>query len=338
VSGVTTDPLLRLEDHVTSVEWSPDASLLAAASLAGDVVVTSADGATVTKLPEHPLGALALAWSPDGGRLASGGQDGAVTIWDPSTGATHRTSDRGWVNDLAWRPDGRMLAVAVGSALVVLDPGGGELARYTDLPSTVTSLAWAADGRHLAAGCYGGVSWFEPPDRQEPDDVLARKGSILALATSPDGRWLASGNQDDSVHLWRLGTDDELEMSGYPAKIERLAWHPDATHLAVGSIGDVTVWDVTGKGPSGRKPLVLGGHERRITALSWSPPSGAGPLLAAASADGLLHVWDLRRSRKRPHRRLRLDDAPSCLAWRGGGHDALAVGLTDGAVVLRPGR
>lgn len=329
---MTAEPLLRLGDHVTTVGWSCDGELVAAASLAGDTVVGTADGEVVAKLPEHPLGVLAAVWSPDGQRLAVGGQDGTVALWARATGDVSRVLGGRWVSALAWQPTGTMLAAAVGRDVIVLDHDAGDVARYPGLPSTVTSLAWSPDGTRLGAGCYGGVRWFEPP--AGPDPVLAFdwKGSVLALALSPDGRWLASGNQDDSVHLWRLWSGEDLQMSGYPAKIEHLAWERRSRFLAVGSIGDVTVWDVSGKGPAGRSPIVLGGHARRVTAVSYQHD---GELLAAASADAVLQIWDFRRSRKRPARTVALGSEPTCLAWRPATAE-LALGTTDGTVLHVP--
>src|SRR6266513_2167141 len=67
-------------------------------------------------LPAHsPVNQVyALAWSPDGMHLASGGQDQSAHVWNPTTGqqvGTYRSHySRGEVLALAWSPDGQRLA------------------------------------------------------------------------------------------------------------------------------------------------------------------------------------------------------------------------------------
>lgn len=64
----------------------------------------------------HPGAILALDWSPDGGCLASGGQDGVVRIWDTKTGMLldSRTLAAP-IGQLCWSPDGEALAIACGT-------------------------------------------------------------------------------------------------------------------------------------------------------------------------------------------------------------------------------
>jgi WD40 repeat protein len=89
------------------------------------------------------------------------------------------------------------------------------------------------------------------------------------------------------VHIWRLWSADDLQMSGYPAKVEAIAWDPTSRFLAVGSVGDVTIWDFSGRGPQGATPVVLDGFSRRLTVVRYQH---RGRRLAAGSADGLIVV------------------------------------------------
>ena len=81
-----------LDDYAIDLAWSPDGSLLAAASAAGPIsVLAAADGTRAHLLPGHPDGANCLAWRPGESRLlASGGQDGAVRFWDAPAGQIGR--------------------------------------------------------------------------------------------------------------------------------------------------------------------------------------------------------------------------------------------------------
>jgi YD repeat-containing protein len=152
------------------------------------------------------------------------------------------------------------------------------------------------------------------------------------LAISADGRWLAAGNQDRSVQLWRLGKDTHLEMPGYPGKVDQLAFDHTGRRLAVPSIDFVTVWDCAGRGPAGSKPRLLDGHNGRVTALSWQVD---GPVLATGAPDGLLAMWDPANKAK-PLAVTDVSSAITALSWHPHGL-AIAAATTDGTVhVIRP--
>lgn len=283
-----------LADHVATAVWSPDGTMIAAGSLAGDAVIADATTGDCVALAEHPLGVLSVGWAPGSQRVAVGGQDGRLAVYDRSGRPIGEQNLNGWVTGLAWVSGGRYLAAGAGRSVIIVDPDGQVVRVYPEHPSTVTSLVWDAKGRRVAAAFYGGVRWYEPGRAQTgPVDRLEWKGSILALAASSDGRWLAAGNQDRSVQLWRLGKDRHLEMPGYPAKVDQLAFDPTGRYLAVGSVGFTTVWDCAGRGPEGSTPRMLEGHSRRVTALAWQHQ---GDRLVTAGADGQLMWWDPARS------------------------------------------
>jgi len=291
-----------LGDWVGCAAWSPDGSTVAVGSLAGEAIVLDArTGAVTAKLAEHPLGVSCLAWSP-AGLLGSGGHDGVVRL------ARVRSSEAPvtlasvpfgrWIAGLAWSPTDPLLAVAAGRSLCALDAEGAAVANWEDLPSTVTAVSWSVGGKvsTLGAACYGGVWWYRPQEPEAPPRHLAYKGSMLTLDVAPNGRWAASGCQDGSVHIWRLWSGDDLTMSGYPSKVEHVAFQDSSEWMAVGNGPEVTVWDFRGKGPGGRAPKVLSGHEGTITALAYQH---RGPLLATGDDAGRILLWDPTKS-KRP--------------------------------------
>ena len=106
---------LQLGDYVSTMEVAPDGGLVAAGSLAGDArLIDTASGAVVAKLRDHPLGALAIAWSPAGDRVAVGGQDAVVRLYDrDGTELTSVVAD-GWADRLAWSPTDDLLAIGGG--------------------------------------------------------------------------------------------------------------------------------------------------------------------------------------------------------------------------------
>lgn len=291
-AGTATDRRweVTLSDHPGALAVQPGGGLVAAGSLGGETVVLDpADGAVLATLPAHEFGVLALAWSPDGERLAVGGQDGRVALYDVDGSCLADVAVGGWVAALAWSADGRWLAAGSNREVHVLDRDGAAQRHYPGQPSTVTALAWAGSRQRLGVACYGGVRWFEPAaGGEEPVKVFDWKGSLLVLEVSPDQRWVASGNQDSSIHVWKLWSAEDLEMTGFPSKVATLTWDASSRFLASGGANDVTVWDHSGRGPQGRRPGVLAAHDKLVTALAYQRRGG---LLASGARDGLAALW-----------------------------------------------
>ncbi len=120
-------------------------------------------------LPGHVGKATSVSWSPDGKRLASGGDDGKIRIWDPATRAevlSINAHDKGrlWpqfglIRSLAWSPDGQQVASAGldGTAKVWEVAGGREVFALPADHGPVWSVAWSRNGTHLAAGSEDGT-------------------------------------------------------------------------------------------------------------------------------------------------------------------------------------
>lgn len=326
VTAASPHRILTLGDYASTVAWDATGQWLAVGSLSGETVVIDVAAGAVAELPAHTMGTLAVAWSR-GGRLASGGQDGMVRLWSPTDGPIGSVQHRGWCTALAWSPTEEVLAAGVGSSLGVVRVEGEPSGEWHDeLPSTVTSVVWATNGRWAGAGCYGGVHWFEPgvADRVR---VMERKGSVLSTAVSGDGRWLAAGNQDAEVKVWRLWSGEDLRMRGFASKVTALAWHPSSTWLSVADEGAVASWSFRGKGPAGTAPAVLQGHEGTVTALDYRVPDG---LLATGATDGTVLFWHSPEARS-PMSEAELGTGVAALCWSHDG-SVLAVLGADGTV------
>jgi WD40 repeat protein len=304
----------QLDDYVIDLAWSGDAAVLAAASAAGPIALFgAADGVRRGDLPGHDGGSNRIGWQPGASLLASGGQDGAVKLWDAAAGQHVATASLGasWVENLAWRPGGAapILAAAAGRKLVFLNPDATVRHAFQDAPKTITALAWHPLGASAAAAHFGGVCLWGGDDCAAQDRYAYGNG-IHALAWSPDGRWLVSGNQDPSVHLWMPGSDVELQMSGYEGKVRHLSFDHGSRWLATSGGPDACVWDCSGAGPEGRDPVMLS-HGAPVCGLAFQRKHG---LLACASQDGALVLWSPERGQ--PMRAtVRMPAAATCIAW-----------------------
>jgi WD40 repeat protein len=332
-----------LDDYVIDLAWSPDGSQLAALSAAGPLSLFKAtDGAKLHQLPGHDDGANCLAWHPGSTPLlATGGQDGTVKFWDAAAGQHTATAELGsaWIEHLAWRPVTNVqhstpnpplapsLAATAGRDLIFLNPDASVRHRMKPAPKTISALAWQPAGGSLAVSYFGGVCLWDA------DDFVAQKeyayaNGIHALVWSPDNKWLVSGNQDPSVHLWIPETDVELHMSGYEGKVKELSFDRSSRWLATGGGKDACIWDCSGEGPEGRDPLMLP-HEAKVCAVSFQKNFG---LLATASLDGALMLWSPER--KQPLRAtIRMPAAATKIAWSPD-DTHLAIGSEKGAVYV----
>ncbi len=320
----------NLDDYVIDLAWSPDGSLLAAASAAGGVTLyDAATGTLKHQLAGHPDGANVLAWRPDGSLLATGGQDGFVRVWEPATGQPAAGVKLGpaWVEHLAWRPDGGLLFAAAGKKLFALRPDGSTAHAIPDAPKTISALAGRPDGGAIASACFGQVVVRDAATFATQNE-LPYGNAILALTWSPDGRWLVAGCHDNAVHLWIPAEDIELQMSGYETKLKELSFSSDSRWLATGGGRDACIWDCAGAGPEGRDPMLLP-HKTRVCAVAFQNRHG---LLASAAADGEFCLWS--PTRKNPLvAEVRMPATATKFAWRAD-DSLLAVGTDQGALYV----
>ncbi len=328
----------QLDDYAIDLAWSPDGTLLAAASAAGPVsLFAAADGARRHQLSGHANGTNCLAWAFASGSqpsapssqllLATGGQDGAVKLWDAAAGQHTATAalSREWVEHLAWV--GPMLFAAAGKNLFAVRADASLAHTFKPAAKTITALAAPRAGGCIASACYGGVTLWDTDDFLAQKELVYANG-IHALVWSPDARWLVSGNQDPSVHLWIPEQDIELHMSGYETKVKHLTYDPTSRWLATSGGRDCCVWDCSGAGPEGREPAMLP-HDAPICAVSFQNTHGT---LATASADGNVRLWSV--DRRTPLRATVKMPAPATkLAWSPDDRQ-LAIGSEKGAVYV----
>ncbi len=282
----------EVPDHAIDIAWSASGHQLAVAAVSGPVrIFESVSGTVQRDYTGHGFGTAAIAYHPTEPILATCGQDGKVRIWDTAFGDEKHCFEGGaaWVERLAWNAEGTILASAAGKKVKLWDYPSGTLRReFSNHASTVADLAWRPQSNALAVAAYGAIAIYAP-ENPEPTKKFEWRGSALKLSWSPDGKLLAHGNQDSSVHFWYADSGRELHMSGYPSKVRELSWDFTGRFLATGGGDVICVWDCGGnKGPEGSTPKMLEGHNATVSAVAWQR---RGFLLASGDGDGRVIAW-----------------------------------------------
>ncbi len=308
--------------YATALSVSHDGGLIAVGTGGGLVFVFDAEsGALRFQVSAHPGGILSLDWSPRACVLATAGQDGCARLYDArGSKLAELKGTAAWVQHVAWAPDGEKIATASGR-VVCIWTALGVLAWKTDAhEGTVTGVAWNRRSTEFVTACDGGVQLF----RISPDTKTRRfpwRGSPVSLAWSPSGSVLACGTQECSVRFWRLSTGRDSEISGFPSKPRALAWDANGQLLATGGDTTVNVWNFDERGPEGRPPIRLVGHDAVCTALCFHPTESC---LASGADDMSVMVWNPRRLCCPVSYGL-LEETVTAVAWALGGSMLLAV-------------
>jgi WD40 repeat protein/tRNA A-37 threonylcarbamoyl transferase component Bud32 len=258
-------------------------------------------GRQFATLEGHTGGALAVAFSPDGRRLASTDAEGAVKVWDRHSARLllDLRGHKGAVKAVAFSPDGKALASGgADGALVLWDANSGKrVATLRDRGAGVRGVAFSPGGKRLAS--VGGL-----PLKGELRlwGVSARTALadrpwhnlLAAVAFSPDGKQLVTAGPDgsvtshDAVSLKRI--HDFLGRTQRAAPWSSVALSADGRWVAAGSPdGLVAVWDMA----SGLELFTaLTPNQAGVSGVAFAGPEGR--ILVAAGSDNTAQGWFTR--------------------------------------------
>ncbi len=217
-------------------------------------------------LGHHTNGVWTVGVMPDGVTAFSGGGDNSVRFWnlqsrEPAGALTHPRR----VNFAIPTPDGALMVTGTEDL-----SGGGQRQ-----PVRI----WDIATREVISVLHTN-SWFKK-----------------SVALSADGRWFAFADTFAGILVWNLPS--RTHVATLPTDIPYfgplgVAISSDNRTLAYNDSprGDIVLWDVLERREIGR----LSGHTRMVRALSFSPD---GKLVASASQEGVIKVWDMEQRRER---------------------------------------
>ncbi|MEM8976688.1 MAG: WD40 repeat domain-containing protein [Pseudomonadota bacterium] len=302
--GLTAELSLKPNLQPTELErrgerFAFGAPVTGAVTAQGAVVVSFGDGMVrFFRADEKPFEVQAhqgvvLCIVADGNHVLTGGDDGRCLRISPE-GKIEELASFGtrWVDCVAASHGHR--ACSSGRA-VHLWAAGDRRANILEHPSTVGGLAFDAKGKRLAVTQYGGATVWGREKRWRSKKLIW-KGFHGQTTFSPDGKFLVTAMQENTLHAWRLRGKGAFTMPGYKSKIKSLVWVGEAPHLVTSGEDEAIAWPFDGKdGPTGRKPVCVAyNDDELVSALCPLPDQEA---VFAGFRDGTVQLAELDQSK-----------------------------------------
>ena len=255
-------------------------------------------GTVAATLVGHEDGVYALVLLPKG-RLASGGYEGSVRVWDLTTGECEHTllGHTQIVTSLALLLGGQLASCRFDRSVRVWDLTTGACTAVLAHESAVYSLAALPLGG-VAAGCHDGAIalWGGGGAREGTLGDGAGFGLVASLSLLPDSRLAAGyGYGDHSVRVWDVQRRQcDAVLKGHTDIVLSLAVLPDGRLLSGSADRIIRVWDegalsVRGGG-TGKSATVLEGHTGSVNTLAVLP-NGSVASGGGGYQDGTVRFW-----------------------------------------------
>lgn len=289
---------VRPGPQITSIAFSPDGKMLAAAQHHEVVLVDAGIGKVRARLRVGSIIANSIAFIPDNRYLVAAGgmpgQHGEIQAWDVAS-KQQRSKQRA----------------------------------HKDM---LYSVAVNADSTRLAASSYDRtVSLCEITHYglRNTQPLVDHTDAVYAVAFSPNGSLLASASGDRTVKMWEVATGRRLfTLSESTAELYTVAWSPDSKQLAAGGVDrTLRVWNVDASGGTLARSTFA--HDAAILRVLFAID---GKRIITSGEDRQVKLWDAETLEEQ-HVLERQSDWPMALALSPDGK-RLAVGRYDGTLAL----
>ncbi|GAB4530332.1 MAG: hypothetical protein Kow0063_08280 [Anaerolineae bacterium] len=235
VTGQTVLTLTGHTDVVIDLAFSPDGKRLATASWDGTAKVWDVStlrqaqdnaslntglttGKEMVTFDSHHNLVFGVAFSPDGGRVFTGGNDGYVREWETATGQELRKfpGEEMEVYGIALSPEGERLAIGRQDGVVTIwdVSSGDKLFQLSGHAGLVLGLAFSQDSTRLASASFDGFAKvWDVQTGQELMTLYGNTSNVFGVSFSPDGRHVATAGGDGTLRIYTLDMDELTDLA-----------------------------------------------------------------------------------------------------------------------------
>ncbi len=280
---------------VYGLAFMPDDALIGAAGKAAVHLWDVASGKESLPPLPYPSAfqtAKAVAFSPDGARMAAATFEGPIIIWNMSNRKVVQTlagHPRGTYS-VMFSPTGKRLVSggADGTAKIWNAVSGANLITVPTASQSVYAVAFSPDGSTIAtAEDSSTAEIWDASNGTERHKLAGHTGAVLGIAFNPQGTWIATASEDKTVKIWDVRTGTELEtLVGHRAAVSSVAFSPDGTSLVTGGFDrNAILWAPAA--PLLELPAYPG---NQAFSLAYSSD---GKRLASGGGDGAVKIRDV---------------------------------------------
>ncbi|MDR3147660.1 MAG: hypothetical protein LBU00_04700 [Treponema sp.] len=245
----------------------------------------------------HSNAINAVAYSPDGRRIATGSSDNIIKIWDAESGQELRTltGHSSYVYALDYSPDGRRIVSGSGDNTVKIwnAETGQELRTLTGYSLAVYALDYSPDGRRIVSGSYDKtVKIWDAESGREIRTFSGHTGWVNSVSFSPDGRRIVSASNDKTIKVWDAETGQVIRtITGHSSWVNSISFSPDGRRI-VSTSRDKTIklWNAE----SGAELRTITA-DNSVYSARFSPD---GRRIVSGSGDSTAKVWDAETGRE----------------------------------------
>lgn len=301
-----TKTLANRVQSVNSVALSPDGKIIATASNEKTIKLWSIElGQPILTLSGHTEPINSIAFSPDGKVVVSGSSDMTIKIWDVATGKLTQTLEDNIssVDSVIFSPDGKFIASSSINNLNLWNAKTGKLINNIEAKADwICSILFSPDSKTLAyIECWDGnsvQSWRKPVklfDIQSGQIIMSLANHpkrVYEIAFSPDGKYLASGSEDETIKLWNVKTAQLIKtFEGHTSYISSIIFSPDGKTLISGSNnGVIKIWNIE----LGKQISSLTEHSNSVTEIFYLKNEKN---FVSSSLDGTVKIWNINNNK-----------------------------------------
>ena len=250
---------------------------------------------------EHFDTILSVAFSPDGKKIVSGGNE-TIILWDVETGQEIKTftghSDN--VFAVVFSSDGKKIISGAGSDDKTIKLWDVEtekeiktFSRYSNSQiSGISSLDFSLDGTKIISGHFDStITLWDVETGKEIKTFTGHSGNVTSVAFSQKNyKQIISGSSDKTIKLWDIETGKVIKtFKGHKDEINSVAFSPDGKEIISGAENQdrtIKLWDIETE----KEIKTFKGHSYEVTSVAFSPD---GTKIISGSYDRTIKLWDI---------------------------------------------